>query len=57
MLELVTYCDESNNDADHRQARVLRRWLIDQLLGGDTSDVRFYTDGGIWYRHANFSAR
>ena len=54
MLELVTFCNESNNDADHMQARVLRRWLIGQLLGGDISDVRFYTEGGVWYRHASF---
>ena len=53
--ELVRYCNEDNNDADHRQARVLRVFLIASLLGGDTGDVRFYDRQGVWYRHASFS--
>ena len=54
MLELYNYCSESNNNADHRQARIFQRYIIASLLGGDLSDVRFYTKGGIWYRHASF---
>ena len=54
MEQLVNFCNEANNDADHRQARVFRSFLIASLLRGDTRDVRFYDEQGIWYRHASF---
>ncbi len=53
MTDLINYCNESNNDKDHCQARVLRSFLIASLLGGDTSDVRIYSNG-LWVRHASF---
>ena len=55
MRDLINYCNESNNDADHRQARRLRIYLIATLLGGDVNDVRFYDANGNWYRHSSFN--
>lgn len=55
MNDLVRFCKESNNDMDHRQARILRAFLIASLLGGDVSDVRFFNKDGICFRHASFS--
>ena len=55
MNELVQYCNRQSNDMDTRQARILRSYLIASLLGGDTQDVRFYDENGIWVRHASFS--
>jgi hypothetical protein len=61
MTDLVAYCNQKDsqggfiNDMDHRQARVLRSFLIASLLGGDTSDVRFFNANGICFRHAMFS--
>jgi hypothetical protein len=60
MHTLVNYCNERDlygrfyNDADHRQARVFRSYLIASLLGGDTRDVRFFDANGICFRHAMF---
>jgi hypothetical protein len=61
MTELISYCDQRTaaggyfNDADHRQARMMRHYLTATLLGGDTKDVRFYDESGICFRHAMFS--
>lgn len=54
MIELTNYCNHPLNTPDHCQARVLRSFLIASLVGGDTSDVRFYRNG-ICVRHAMFS--
>jgi hypothetical protein len=59
--ELTSYCNQRDaaggffNDVDHRQARVLRSYLIAALLGGDTKDVRFFDESGLCFRHAMFS--
>jgi hypothetical protein len=55
MANLVKYCRESNNDTDHRQARIFRAYLIAILLNGDTSDVRFYNANGLCFRIASFA--
>lgn len=61
MIELTTFCNQRDtaggfvNDMDHRQARVLRSYLIATLLGGNTQDVRFYDESGICFRHAMFN--
>ena len=48
MEQLVTYCKQTSNDMDHRQARILRAYLITSLLGaragvGYTSDDNMHT--------------
>jgi hypothetical protein len=55
MNELYKYCRESNNDSDHRQARIFQSFLIASLLGVPEQDeVRFYWPNGICYRVASF---
>jgi hypothetical protein len=48
MLELMSYCKEDSNDADHCQARVMRNFILASLLGavvgsGYTSDDKMHT--------------
>ena len=60
MHNLIQFCDQRDsfgyfiNTPDHCQARVLRAFLVSSLLGGDTSDVRFYRDG-VCFRHSMFA--
>lgn len=55
MEELMRYISESNNNADHRQARILHTYLVASLLRlTDTEEVRFYNAGGVCYRVAYF---
>ena len=55
MKQLMQYFKEPSNDADHRQARVWRAYMIACLLDVKATDkVRFYNENGIAYREAMY---
>ena len=55
MPELINYCAERSNNADHRQARVFKSYIIASLLNVDYSvSVRFFREDGVCYREAMF---
>lgn len=58
MEALVRYCAERGpkmNDADHRQARVLRSYLIASLLNVQPTDTMTFTnEHGTMYRVASY---
>jgi hypothetical protein len=53
MFDLVQYCNQRSNTPDVRQARMLRVYLLAQLLEvRPDDDVRFYDSNGNCFRTA-----